>query len=1500
MAARSQVPSGFLVRGTYQRRTAEGVVHVHTFDEALELDVERFEFPLIEATDDEGICFLDLDTHSWPVKPGRQFLEAIAADLRPAPYASWTTHGQGLRAVFVADEKKDAELAAAIAALGVPTRGFKIELLRTTRHPNGAHPNRPGAECGPVDLLGHITDGPPGLPTSDAASREVGAWLDSRGMAIGDRYPHHACPIAPQERGIGEPVAVYDWGIRCWHCRGHARRYPGQRKPGDVPFSQLVAGNGLETLSSMARERVHWEHARIVLQHRYQELGLSESILRLVYERALLVNADTKDPRLRMVFNPDLQFVRSEDGHWLSSENLRTAKCSKETFRRLPWCLKAFKNKDGEFTVAPSGPRLDQAADVHPLRGYPPIRPIRGALLRPDAIPAGVVPVTAPWHSVSHPVNAPLGSPMAWKAAFSLLEETFPGISEEYVLALLYAVVCSEPGRGRPVIVFGQGPSGSGKGATVDIVNGIIGGPEGLDIDISQDEDAVRRGIGARLSQGARFLRVPEIGKVPWLHRHLGKLLGLSQDHSWKPHYQHLTSTPFTAPLVLNALTPPEALLQSPEACRRIKAIDLPSRVPEWDGRCPEGLTNWRNISGEHAKAADSLITHAMNRAREVGYRWDLLAQEAGLRGLEEEDGSLDRGALIELYEHCCGRHGQRELSTSRKYPGEMGWVDLRSQAADGIVIKLLPDHEETNSGVRSARRQLRTSLEGMDWPRVLGIPDGLPIRCQVRLHGAQFVGRFSESNKPRGEERRNENLPSSPRTAEPPSAQPTGRRSDKQEAAAKEDDTVPTDEFLRVWAEEEVVEPSSSAPTKEIPGAFPGTTVRTPLDDDGLGVDDTAGCRQNQPENRQNTGRILAEAGYPENALVLDFETYFDRSYRLGRMSVHEYVHHDKFHVHGLGILNGGVARFETDVTAALAALTVEHGEGWPDLTVVMHNAPFDLYILEKKFGAVPAHVLCTLAMARAVHGRGEASLEKLAKKYQLGAKGKLTTEGHRILSPSMLADLTEYTRLDVRLTQAILERLLPELPRPGVELRLIEHTVRAGVERAFAFDRAAAEQLQKEVDEAERRAASAAGASPEDLRSTKRFADRMKEALAQSGRELPVKRGKRGDIPALKATDPFMLRAVEDDSPVVRALALAKVEVGSAAQTRARIENLQDADLSHGGIPPVLKYFGGHTGRWSSDGSLGLQTIPSRGSGVNTRIRGLLAAQPGHLLIGADLRQIEARVLAWLAEESELLEAFQNSERDVYSEFGTRYTGEQINQGDPLRGVFKQAVLGLGYRMGPVRFWETISKNPDVQTLIESGTLGKRDAVRIVKTYRHTYPRIVQLWTALEGAALNVVEVSSDRDVGALSVSLDAGGRLVFRLPSSRVLRYSSPVVRRDERTVTYWDDDAKEREFSPSSRQVFVSLPKDRALHGGLITENVVQATARDLLAEAILRIEDRGVRVLLHIHDEVICVVREDEQESGLEIVKEEMVRAPRWAQGLPLAVNTWSGKRLAKG
>jgi DNA polymerase len=363
----------------------------------------------------------------------------------------------------------------------------------------------------------------------------------------------------------------------------------------------------------------------------------------------------------------------------------------------------------------------------------------------------------------------------------------------------------------------------------------------------------------------------------------------------------------------------------------------------------------------------------------------------------------------------------------------------------------------------------------------------------------------------------------------------------------------------------------------------------------------------------------------------------------------------------------------------------------------------------------------------------------------------------------------------------------------------------------------------------------------------------------------------------------------------PVIREVL--KLRQNGAKSSTAKYDAMLHAVNGDGRMRGLLVYHGAATGRWSGrlvqpqnfprpqkkqeelDEIIAkLQTgedVSEHGAGTilaSDLLRSMLIADEGHRLMFADYSAIEARVLAWVAGQNDLVETFRKG-GDVYKEMASAiYNVNAESVTDKQRQVGKMAILGCGYGMGGKRFAE--------QCATMGINVAEDEAKRIVSVYREKNNRIAQYWRDVEQDFVEMVK-------GAGRV-----GTVPLPLPSGRSLTYHNPRIIQRETPWGAMRDTAQVDTLNSVTRQ-WVS----QIIWGGLLTENVVQATARDMMATAMMALEVKGYNVILSVHDEIICEVPDNF--GSLDEMIDIMTQVPAWAEGCPINAEGKEGKRYRK-
>ena len=593
---------------------------------------------------------------------------------------------------------------------------------------------------------------------------------------------------------------------------------------------------------------------------------------------------------------------------------------------------------------------------------------------------------------------------------------------------------------------------------------------------------------------------------------------------------------------------------------------------------------------------------------------------------------------------------------------------------------------------------------------------------------------------------------------------------------------------------------------------------------------------------------------------IPIDFETYYSREYSLTRLTTEEYVRDPQFQVIGVAVkVNSEPAQWFSGDLQETAEWLAQFE--WRSHFVLAHNAIFDAAILTWVFGQKPKAWLDTLSMARAMFGTTVGgSLAKLVEHFGLGAKGLEVHDARGLRREDFPADqLTqygEYCKNDVELTYKLYNEMSGF---PTIEKRLIDITIRMFSDPLLELDVDKLESHLVEVKERKEKLFVEANITKEVLNSSAKFA----ELLVANNVRPPIKispaTGK--DTYAFAKSDAEFMALLEHPNEVVQALVAARVGAKSTLEETRTERFISIARRGHIGgalrrLPIPLKYYAAHTGRWGGSDKVNLQNLPSRGT-EGGKLKRCIVAPRGHVIIDCDSSQIEARVLAWLAGQNDVLERFRRKE-DVYKYMAARIFDTSITRVTPeQRFIGKTTVLGAGYGMGAVKFQMQLS------------TMGKDvdlDMCKfIIKQYRAANPAIAKWWNHLT-LALDFMMQNKELDIDCVDV-LKLEPFTGISLPNGLMQNYPE-LARHSNGDFTY------QTRMGPNK------------IYGGKVAENLCQAVARCIIGEQMIEIEKR-YRVVLTVHDAIACVVHEDEAHEAQIYVEECMRTPPAWAQGLPL-------------
>lgn len=616
-------------------------------------------------------------------------------------------------------------------------------------------------------------------------------------------------------------------------------------------------------------------------------------------------------------------------------------------------------------------------------------------------------------------------------------------------------------------------------------------------------------------------------------------------------------------------------------------------------------------------------------------------------------------------------------------------------------------------------------------------------------------------------------------------------------------------------------------------------------------------------------------------NLITLDFETFYEQGFSLSNLTTEEYIRDERFQIIGVGVkIDDQETEFITGTHNHIKNRLMEID--WNEAILLCHNTQFDGAILSFIFNIVPAIYLDTLGMARAKHGVDVGgSLAALVERYELGKKGTevVDAKGKRVedFTAEELKQYGEYCKNDVELTYKLYNVLGQDFP-PN-ELKLIDITLRMYTQPTLQLNDALLFDRLEEIKEEKERLLSALKEklkceTTEDVRkklaSNKQFA----ELLVEFGVDPPTKISKTtGKVTfALAKNDEGFIALTEDDDPFIQQLCAVRLGTKSTIE-ESRIERFLGIGARNKTYLPIpLKYYGAHTGRWAGSDKVNFQNLPSRDKRKKA-LKNAVIAPLDHNIINSDSSQIEARVLVWVAGQDDVVEWYREG-RDVYSEFASKVYGKTITKKDATeRFVGKTCTLGLGYGTGWSKLQHTLKTSPP------GANLPDHECQRLVKIYRQVNDKVIKLWEECDRALKDLVAWPKDKQpyyLGTKKCLLVTPKGI--QLPNGLYITYPQLEHKREE---------GKDK-FVYKSRKGYVSI------WGGSVVENVIQALARIIVGEQMIKIKDH-YKPVLTVHDAIVCVAKTDDTDNAMKIIMDIMSTPPSWGQDLPIACEAKHGE-----
>lgn len=595
---------------------------------------------------------------------------------------------------------------------------------------------------------------------------------------------------------------------------------------------------------------------------------------------------------------------------------------------------------------------------------------------------------------------------------------------------------------------------------------------------------------------------------------------------------------------------------------------------------------------------------------------------------------------------------------------------------------------------------------------------------------------------------------------------------------------------------------------------------------------------------------------------ITIDWETFYDKDYSLSKLTIEEYVRDARFEVIGVGVKLNGNKTVWLSGTFPQIKNYLKNNYEWANSVVLAHHTLFDGSIMSWLYDIHPKVWMDTLCIARAVHGvEVSGSLANLAELHGLLPKGTYASEQalgkHRLdFTTAELAEYGDYCVNDVDLCYNLFNIFITNgFPKP--ELKAIDMTLRMFTEPVLKLDIPKLEKHLRAQQITKDEILKDVGVARSVLMSNQRFADE----LLKHNVTAPIKTSLRTGLPtfAFAKSDPEFVALLNHPNKHVAALANARLAIKSTLEeTRTK----RFIDIGKRGVLPVpIKYYAAHTGRWGGFDKVNLQNLPSRGDNAKL-LKSCITAPEGYTLVEADSAQIEARVLAWLAGQWDLVEAFRRGD-DVYVQMAaTIYRKKECDVTPAERFVGKMTILGCGFGLGATTFAAHLK--------IRGVIITEGEAQSIITAYRTKYSRIPALWKEAQNALLGMYRglkyKIGEHDV----VQVEPWNGNVIRLPSGLLLRYDGLTAAQNDSGL----------QMAYKTRNGMVNI------YGGKLIENIVQALARCIVCTQMLLIQ-RKTSVVLTVHDSAVICVPNAKVTQARAFVTACMEWTPEWAKGLPV-------------
>lgn len=602
---------------------------------------------------------------------------------------------------------------------------------------------------------------------------------------------------------------------------------------------------------------------------------------------------------------------------------------------------------------------------------------------------------------------------------------------------------------------------------------------------------------------------------------------------------------------------------------------------------------------------------------------------------------------------------------------------------------------------------------------------------------------------------------------------------------------------------------------------------------------------------------------------VVIDAETFFSDEFTLKKLTTEEYIRDPRFIAHGAAIKwsanSAPVWYDERELRWQLDQ------EDWSDVFLICHHSAFDGLILSHHYDVHPAMLCCTMSMARQLLGNHiGVSLDSVRAQFGIHAKttpynlfrGKHWHE----MTPQVQMQVADGAIDEVESIWKIFQIMAQKFP--AEEYEVLDTTLKMFTEPCLTADVPLLRKVWSDEVGRKQNLMAKLNVDPKLISSSDEFAKLLRargvEPDMKPGKPLPD--GTPKFIYAFAKDDPFMEELLVDEDEELRALAEARLGIKSTLlQTRAETVG---GMACRGPVCIYLRFCGAHTSRWSGGDRSNFQNW-TNGSEINSA----LVAPDGYLIAEPDSSQIECRLLNFCAGQWDKIEEFRSG-GDPYVGVASAFYGFPINKKDHPneRQLGKIVELQAGYGSGGPKIDHTVRvKSKGAIVLGDEGGMRARDA------YRSTHPAICAkpngYWAQAEQCLGHMSSwVSYDWGPFRIRCDAQAGTRRIV-LPNGIELIYD---------TLEWFIGD-EGGYWRLKTRKGWVKL------YGAKLVENSIQALARVVVSQAMIRLKHRGYRCVCTKHDSLwLLIPKDDRLEEHKRVIIEEMSATPSWLPGIPLA------------